>query len=134
MFVWINDSFHAFNKDKMSTKEPPNLAPDHVARVVMLVYGVMSNSKPFWCFVAAKPTRYKELQALVAAKTFDIRKYEEDGFGEIVVSGEGVTPPNDVVQTVAKMFDVPVKKLFDDANPDVEIAKSIDELKKKSDE
>ena len=115
----------------MSEKEPPNLAPDHVARVVMLVYGLMSNSQPFWCFVAVKPSRYKELQGLVAGKNFDIRTYEKQGFGEIVVSGEGVTPPNDVVQAVAKMFDVPVKKLFDESDPNIAIANEIERLKKK---
>ena len=113
----------------MSDTQSPNLAPDHIARVVMLVYGIMSNSAPFWCFVAVKPSRYKELQEIVASKTFDIRRYEEDGFGEIVVSGEGVTPPNDVVKTVAKMFDVPVRKLFDGTDPDAAIAKEIERLK-----
>lgn len=113
----------------MAVKEPPNYEPDLVARVVMLVYGVMSNSKPFWCFVAVKPSRYQELQTLVSSKQFDIRNYEKDGFGEIVVSGEGVTPPNDVVQTVAKMFDVPVRNFFQDIDPEAEIAKGIENLK-----
>jgi hypothetical protein len=116
----------------MAHKEPPNVTPDSVARVVMLVYGLMSNSNPFWCFVAVKPSRYKELQDLVAKKTFDIRTYEADGFGEIVVSGEGVTPPTEVVTTVAKMFDVPVKKLFDDTNPDEVIAKEVERVKKET--
>ena len=117
----------------MSDQVPVNITPDHVARVVMLVYGLMSNSKPFWCFVAVKPTRYKELQELVASKKFDLRAYESDGFGEIIVSGEGVTPPNDVVKTVAKMFDVPVKKLFDGADPDIQINAEVERLKRDSD-
>jgi len=116
----------------MSNQETPNLAPDHVARVVMLVYGLMSNSNPFWCFVAVKPTRYKELQTLVASKQFDIRNYVADGFGEIVVSGEGVVPPANVMQTVAKMFDVPVKKFLEDVDPEDEIAKGIKALKDSS--
>ena len=115
----------------MPDKKTP--APDDVARVVMLVYGLMSNSNPFWCFVAVKPTRYKELQALVAQKTFDIRTYEADGFGEIVVSGEGVTPPNDVVKAVAQMFDVPVRKLFDEADPNIASSKEIEKLKNNTD-
>jgi len=104
-----------------------------VARIVMLVYGLMSNSNPFWCFVAVKPTRYKELQGLVAAKKLDLRNYVADGFGEIVVSGEGVVPPNDVVKTVAKMFDVPVRKLFDDVDPNDAISKEIEKLKNEVD-
>ena len=114
----------------MTDTESLDVTPDHVSRMVMLVYGVMSNSNPFWCFVAVKPTHYNLLMRKIKDKTFDIRTYVEDGFGEIVVSGEGVIPPNDIVKTVATMFDTPVRKLFADVDMDTEIAKEIERVKK----
>ena len=114
----------------MSDKEPLDLSPDHVARMIMLVYGLMSDSKPFWCFVAVKPSLYDHLKGLVAEKKLDLRTYVEDGFGEIVVSGEGVLPPNEVIKTISTMFNVPMRQLFADVDPNEEINKKIEELKK----
>ena len=65
----------------------PDITPDHVARRVMLIYGTMSDSNPFWCFVSVKPSRYDHLQKLVAEKKLDIRNFVQDGFGEICGAG-----------------------------------------------
>ena len=107
-----------------------HMTPDDVARLVTLIYGTMGDSKPFWCFVAVKPSKYAQLQKLATNKTLDIKKYEEDGFGEIVVSGEGVIPPNDVIKTVATMFNTPISKLFQDVDADAVIAREIERIKK----
>jgi hypothetical protein len=107
-----------------------NITPDHVARMVMLTYGKMVNSKPFWCFVAVKPTRQDELKKHIAGKTFDINNFEKDGFGEIVVSGEGVIPPNDIIKKVAAMFNVPIRDFFKDFDQDAVITKEIERVKK----
>jgi hypothetical protein len=57
----------------MSNK--PEITPDHIARMVMLVYGTMSDANPFWCFVSVKPSQYANLQKLVAEKNLDLRNY-----------------------------------------------------------
>ena len=112
------------------TNKEPHITPDHVARMVMLTYGKMFNSQPFWCFVAVKPSRFEEVTQIVAAKILDINNFVKDGYGEIVVSGEGVIPPNEVISKVAAMFNVPVRDLFKDVEVDDIIAKEIERVKR----
>lgn len=108
-----------------------NLTEDDIGRMVMLVYGQMGNNAgPFWCYLAVKPSRYDDFQAKVKNKTFDIRNFESDDFGEIIVSGEGVTPPTDVTKKVAFMFNVPIKELFLSTDPKAAIAKELERMKK----
>lgn len=107
-----------------------NITPDTVARMVMLVYGTMSNSDPFWCFVSVKPSQYDHLQKLVADKKLDLRTYVDDGLGEIIVSGEGVVPPNDVIKKISAMFNVPIRDLLKDYDMDAIISKEIERVKK----
>jgi len=114
--------------------ESSNINPDNVGRMVMLAYGLMSDSKPFWCYVAVKPSRYDELRRIIAGKKFDIRNYEKEGFGEIIVSGESVIPPQDVTKKVASMFKIPIRQLFADIDPKEEITKEIERLNNESGE
>jgi hypothetical protein len=114
----------------MTDKTPIELTPDNVARMVTLVYGKMVDSNPFWCFVTVKPSQMKAFAQRVKDKKLDLRTYVDDGFGEIVVSGEGVLPPRDVIKTVAAMFNVPIRQLFADVNFDDVINKEIERLKK----
>lgn len=117
----------------MSDKISFDLSPDNVARAVTLVYGKMHDSNPFWCFVTVKPSRMDEFRQRVKDRKLDLRTYVDDGFGEIVVSGEGAIPPRDVVKTVASMFNVPIRQLFADVNMDDVIGKEIEQLKKELD-
>ena len=112
------------------TSKIPDITPDHVARMVMLTYGKMVDSKPFWCFVAVKPSRQDELKKRISSKTFDINLFEKDGFGEIVVSGEGVIPPNDIIKKVSGMFNVPIRDFFREVDEDAVISKEIERVKK----
>lgn len=115
----------------MPGKKDSIATPDHLARMVMLIYGTMSDTNPFWCFVSVKPSQHSRLQRLVAEKKFDIRNFVKDGFGEIIVSGEGVVPPGDVVKKVAQMFNIPIRDLFrDDYDMDAIIAKEVERVKK----
>ncbi len=111
-----------------------DLTEDDIGRMVMLVYGQMGNNAgPFWCYLAVKPSRYDDFQAKVKNKSFDIRTFDSDGFGEIIVSGEGVAPPADVTKKVAFMFKVPIKELFLNADPKVAISKELERMKNKKD-
>ena len=107
----------------------PIVTQDHVARLITMAFGMMSNAKPFWCFVAVKPSRFLEMQKLIAAKTFDINLFVGLGMGEVVVSGEGIMPSNDVVKKVAQLFGLTVRELFKDVDADDIIAKEIERVK-----
>lgn len=111
-----------------------NLTEDDIGRMVMLVYGQMGNNAgPFWCYLAVKPSRYDDFQAKIKNKKFDIRTFDADGFGEIIVSGEGVTPPADVTKKVAFMFKVPIKELFLNIDAKAAVAKELERVKNKKD-
>src|SRR5688572_14121029 len=96
---------------------------DTVARVLMLTFGVMDNGGPYWVYVAVKPSRYLEFKRAIDSKKYNMQNFDKDAYGEIVVSGDGPKPPVDVTKQVAKLFDVPVRDLFKDENPDETIRK-----------
>jgi hypothetical protein len=103
--------------------------PDQLSRIVMLTYGNMDHGGPYWCYVAIKPTRYDDFQAAMISKKYNMQDFDKDGFGEVIVSGEGAMPPQDVTRQVADMFKVPVKKLFQETDPKRVIFAKIEELK-----
>ncbi len=118
----------------MKNNELPDLSPDNIARTVVLVFGKLADASPFWCFVTVKPSRRADFNERVKAKTLDLTRYVEDGFGEIVVSGESAVPPREVLKDVAAMFNVPVRSLFSEFDMDSEIAREIEKLKKELNE
>jgi len=102
-----------------------NQTTDDKARVIMLTFGHLEQGGMYWCYVAVKPTRYEEFKKLTGGKQYNIQNFVADGFGEIVVSGEGSLPPKEVTQQVAEIFGVPIKQLFADIDPLSEIAKEL---------
>lgn len=113
------------------TNNQYDLSPDNVARMVTMVFGKMADGNPFWCIVAIKPSCIQQVSGLIRSKTLDLTTFVDDGFGEIVVSGEGLMPPTDVLKSVAKLFNVPLRRMFDHFNMDEVINKEIEELKKR---
>jgi hypothetical protein len=105
------------------------LDPDQLSRIIMLAYGAMDHGGPYWCYVAVKPSRYDAFQAVLATKKYNIQNFVNDGYGEVVVSGEGVMPPQEVTKKVAEMFNVPVRELFRASDPKAVIFAKIEELK-----
>ncbi|MGE0754531.1 MAG: hypothetical protein AB7L92_05160 [Alphaproteobacteria bacterium] len=101
---------------------------DAVSRIIMLTYGNMENGGHYWCYVAVKPSRIEEFK-LATANRYNIQNFADDGFGEVIVSGEGVMPPKNITLEVAKMFKVPVKDFFKDLAPEKTIALKVQELK-----
>lgn len=112
---------------------PFDLSPDNVARMITLIYGKMADSNPFWCFVAVKPTFINDVQEKARNKTLKLETFVDDGYGEIVVSGEGLAPPREVLKQVSAMFNYPIKNMFGQYNMDAEIAKEIELLKRELD-
>lgn len=113
----------------MTTKQY-DLSPDNIARMITMVFGKMGNGQPFWCFIAIKPSCIDEVSTRVKNKTLDLTSYVDDGFGEIIVSGEGLMPPPDVVRVVAQMSNVPLRQMFQHFDMDEVIKREVDTLKK----
>lgn len=89
--------------------EPKN----DLTRTIVLIYGMLANSSPFWLFAAVKPSKYKDFIAAQTAGKLDLYHFEE--FGEIIVSGEGKAPPDDITLKVAEMYQTDPSKLMEAA-------------------
>lgn len=112
------------------TAEPTAL-PDNVARIVMLTYGRMQDGKSsYWCYVGVKPSEYDRFLAILKEGKLNLEKFEEDGFGEVIVSGPGLYPPPQITKQVAKASGAPIQDLFGNADPKSLIARKIEALKK----
>ena len=97
-----------------------NTAPenmDSLSRIVALTFGHMENGGQYWCYVAVKPSRYDEFQKAMHSKAYNIQRFPDDGYGEVIVSGEGITPPSEVTRQVANLFNIPLKEFFKDIDP-----------------
>lgn len=78
-------------------------------RTIVLVYGLLENGNPFWVFVAVKPSQYNAF--ITAQKDGSLNLYEFSEYGEIIVSGEGKSPPDEVTIKVAEMYQTDPAKL-----------------------
>lgn len=112
------------------TNPPFDLSPDNIARMITLLFGKQADGQPFWCIVSVKPSHLKEVQEKAQNKTLKIENYMADGYGEIVVSGEGVMPPREVLKQVSAMFNTPIRDMFGTYDMDDVVAKEIALLKK----
>lgn len=83
---------------------------DGVSRIVMMIRGVMDTRGFYWCYVAVKPSLAKKFQQAIKAK-YNIQNFVKDGYGEIIVSGRGRTPPQEVTEKVAEMAGIDPKQL-----------------------
>jgi hypothetical protein len=101
--------------------------PDNLSRVIMLLYGQMDHGGPFWCYVAVKPSRFEDFK--IAEKAGKIDLYNFDEYGEVIVSAEGQTPPEEVTLKVAEMYGADASTFFQPIDPIAEIGKKIDEMK-----
>ena len=106
-----------------------NYDPDNLSRVIMLLYGKMDHGGPFWCYVAVKPSQFDAFKAAEAAGSIDLYNFE--AFGEVIVSAEGQTPPEEVTLKVAEMYGADASTFFQPIDPMAEISKKIDEIKAK---
>jgi hypothetical protein len=109
--------------------ETDKYAPDNVSRVIMLLYGKMEHGGPFWCYVAIKPSQFEAFKVAETAGTIDL--YNFDAYGEVIVSAEGQTPPEEVTLKVAEMYGADASTFFQPIDPMAEIGKKIDEIKAK---
>lgn len=110
--------------------DPQMMNPDNLARMVMLVYGPMQDGKgSYWCYVAIKPSEYQRFVGLHKARKINLLDFEKEGFGEIIVSGQGVRPPSEITYQVAQIYKINIKDLFGEINPESVLSKKIAQMK-----
>ncbi|MDZ4858034.1 MAG: helix-turn-helix transcriptional regulator [Candidatus Hydrogenedentes bacterium] len=81
---------------------------DGLKRTISLIFGLLDTGKPFWLYAAVRPSRYKAFLTAQNKGTLDLHKF--DPYGEIIVSGEGNAPPDEVTLKVAEIYQIdPVK-------------------------
>lgn len=102
---------------------------DDLTRIIVLVYGLLESGGPFWVYVAVKPSQYQNF--LAAQKEGKLNLYEFAPFGEIIVSGEGRMPPDDVTLKVAAMYQTDPATLFQPTDIEEEVIKKAEEAVKK---
>jgi len=87
----------------MTQTESPKGDPlEDLKRTIVLLYGIMDTGKPFWVFAAIRPTKYQTFLTAQKEGAIDMEKF--DTFGELIVSGEGKSPPDEVILKVASMY------------------------------
>ena len=93
---------------------------DSASRLVVLVRGLMETRGSYWCYVAVKPSLASKFQKAIAAK-YNIQNFVKDAYGEVIVSGIGRTPPQEVTEKVAEIFGISPKDLEEgDAEVDID--------------
>lgn len=103
-----------------------------VARMVVLTYGPTSDGKAYWCYMAVKPTEYDRFNTCLRKGAINPHSFEEEGYGEILVSGEGLLPPSDVTRRIAKIFNCNIKDLFGKVDAKAVISSKIAKLKEEA--
>lgn len=89
------------------TEKPSN--NQDLTRTIILVYGLLENGNHFWVFVAVKPSQYQNF--LNAQKDGTLNLYQFAPYGEIIVSGVGKSPPDEITIKVAEMYQTDPEKL-----------------------
>lgn len=95
-------------------------------RLVMLVRGMMEPRGSYWCYVAVKPSLVKKFKNAIASK-YNIQNFVKDAYGEVIVSGRGRTPPQEVIEKVAEMYGVN-PKVLEEGDTEVDIDKLLASL------
>ena len=111
----------------MTDPKKPN--PDDLTRIIVLIYGMMESGQAFWVYAAVKPSRYQPF--LDAHKEGKIDLHQFLPFGEIIVSGEGKSPPEDITLKVAQMYQTDPAKTFQPADVEKEVEKRVKSLTEK---
>lgn len=71
-------------------------------RTIVLIYGLLNDGGSFWLYAAVKPSKYQAFMA--AQKDGTLNLYEFMPYGEIIISGKGKSPPDEVTLKVAEMY------------------------------
>jgi hypothetical protein len=83
---------------------------DTNTRTIVLIYGLTEDGTQFWIYAAVKPSKYAAFMADQKAGTLDLYKFTP--YGEIIVSGKGKSPPDEITLKVAEMYQTDPATLF----------------------
>ena len=75
---------------------------EDLKRTIVLLYGIMDNGGPFWVFAAVRPGKYQLLVEMQKEGNLDLNTF--GSFGELIISGEGKAPPDEITLKVAEMY------------------------------
>lgn len=89
---------------------------DANTRTIILMYGLLENGEQYWIYAAVKPSRYAALSTAQKEGTLDVYDFKE--YGEIIVSGKGKAPPDEVTLKVAEMYQTDPSLLFQPGDTD----------------
>ena len=89
---------------------------DALTRTIVLMYGLLDNGEPYWIYAAVKPSKYPSFIAAQKDGALDV--YDFKPYGEIIVSGKGKAPPDEVTLKVAEMYQTEPDKLFQPGDTD----------------
>jgi hypothetical protein len=87
---------------------------EDLKRTIVLLYGIMANGKPFWLFAAIRPSKYQAFLSVQKEGAIDLDKFEV--YGELIISGEGKSPPDEVILKVAEMYQTDVSSFLEAAH------------------
>lgn len=105
----------------------PTRNPDEYSRVIVLIYGTLEGDKPFWCYVAVKPTRYQHFLEEQREGILNLQEFTP--YGEIIIYGEGSIPPEHVTLKVAEVYQTDPKSFFEPVgDPEEEAKKKLAEI------
>jgi serine/threonine protein kinase len=86
------------------------LAGEDPKRAIALMYWKLDTGEPFWVFVAVRSEQYKNFHKAYQSNNVNLHFFAP--YGEIIVSGHGKSPPDEVVRKVAEMYQTTPEKLM----------------------
>lgn len=86
---------------------------DALTRTIVLMYGLLENGEQYWIYASVKPSKYQTFLAAQKAGTLNVHDFAP--YGEIIVSGTGKAPPDEVTLKVAEMYQTDPGKLMPQA-------------------
>ena len=88
---------------------------DALARVIVLIYGMLEGDRPFWVYAAVKPSQYDAFTEHQNDNKLDLHNFSS--YGELIIAGEGQTPPVEVTLKVADVYQTDPNQFFTNKDP-----------------
>jgi hypothetical protein len=90
----------------------------------------MESKEPFWVFAAIRPDRYQEFLQAHRAGKIDLQAFAP--WGELIISGEGKSPPRSVIDKVATMYQTDPERFA--KNVETDVVRAAEEYDKANDQ
>jgi hypothetical protein len=107
---------------KLVPKLAKPIPSNEETRNIVLIRGLMERGGFYWCYVAVKPNLVAKLQQEIVSNKYNIQNFVRDGYGEIIVSGRGRTPPQYIIDQLTEKLGVSFENL-ENLSPEVRLEK-----------